>query len=306
MLIPPALCNGDRIAIVSPASKIDAALIDAAASQLRAEGFEPVVMPHAKGECGSFSGTSAERLADLEQAINDPAIRAILCSRGGYGAVHLLEELDRIPAAKFNKWLIGFSDITALHALWNRKGVASLHAAMTKHIGRGSSGFECYDAEIGALRGIPPHLDFPSHPYNRTGCATGPLVGGNMAVFGALVGTPFNPVTPGAILFMEDIAEPIYKVERILWQLRLAGVFDSIAGVVVGQFTDYRPSADHANMADMISSFLAPYSFPVAFDFPAGHVEANFPLLMSATATLDVSATTPSRLFYPSSVLIPQ
>ena len=105
MLIPPALCNGDRIAIVSPASKIDAALIDAAASQLRAEGFEPVVMPHAKGECGSFSGTSAERLADLEQAINDPAIRAILCSRGGYGAVHLLEELDRIPAAKFNNTL---------------------------------------------------------------------------------------------------------------------------------------------------------------------------------------------------------
>lgn len=119
---PPALRCGNRVAIVSPASKIDPTLIDSAAAALESEGFECVVMPHAKGANGSFSGLASERLSDLEEGLADPTVNAIICSRGGYGAVHLLEKLDRLPEECFNKWLVGFSDITALHCLWTRKG----------------------------------------------------------------------------------------------------------------------------------------------------------------------------------------
>lgn len=288
-IIPAPLRLGDRVAIVSPASKIDPAHIHAAASVLTAMGYQPVVMPHAEGTEGSFSGTAEERLADLTAALTDPTVKAIVCSRGGYGAVHLLEELNRLPAHCFHKWLVGFSDITALHGLWRRKGVASLHAAMTKYIGQGTA-FPCFAEEMALLTGAASthSATYLPHPSNLAGTATGPVVGGNLAVLGALIGTPYFTIPPGALLFIEDIAEPIYKVERILWQLRLAGAFDRLGGLLVGQFTDYRPSADHPSMEAMLTRFFAPYRFPRAFNLPIGHIEENRPLLLGPTATLTV------------------
>ena len=288
MLTPP-LHRGDKVAILSPASRIDPVLVDAAAAQLCNEGLEPVVMPHAKGVYGSFSGTCDERLADMQMALEDDAVRAILCSRGGYGAVHLLPALDKLPASMFGKWLVGFSDITALHALWHRKGVASLHAAMAKYIGRGAGGFSCYGRELDILCGGGAHHIFGTHIYNVCGQASGPVVGGNLAVLGGIIGTPYDPVVPGCILFIEDIAEPIYKVERILWQLKLRGVFDSVAGLMVGQFTDYKPSVDYRSMEDMMECFFRPYHFPRAYNLPVGHIDDNHPLLLGNCATLTVT-----------------
>ncbi len=224
IVIPAPLRNGDRVAIVSPASKIAPELIDAAVGQLGREGFEPVVMPHAKGECGSFSASAEARVADLRKALEDESVKGVLCSRGGYGAVHLLDELDRLPETMFHKWLIG------------RR-----------------------------------------------------LVGGNLAVLGGLIGTRFDDIEPGCVLFLEDIAEPIYKVERILWQLRLRGVFDRLGGLLIGQFTEYRPSADHASVEEMMERFFRPYSFPRAYGLPMGHIEENAPLLLGATAHLEVA-----------------
>ena len=294
-LLPPPLKQGDLIAIVSPASKIDAALIDAAARQLTDEGFRVEVSPHAKGVFGSYSGTAEERLSDLKRAIEKPDVKAILCSRGGYGAVHLLEGLAELPAPLFRKWLIGFSDITALHCLWNMKGVASMHAAMAKYIGRGKD-FEMYTRELAMLTTSPSSpqrrevfsFSFPWHSLNNRGRFAGRIVGGNLAVLGGLIGTPFFPDLDGAILFLEDVAEPIYKVERILWQLRLAGAFEKISGLLVGQFTEYRPSADHPDMYEMIESFMDGYAFPRAYDIPAGHIEANIPLLFGVSASVEV------------------
>ena len=287
---PPALRRGDRVAIVSPASKIDAALIDAAAEHLAAEGLVPVVMPHAKGVSGSFSGSASERLDDLRVALEDDGIRALLCSRGGYGAVHLLGELDRLPERCFHKWLIGFSDITALHALWEHKGVASLHGAMAKYIGRGEERFGSYRREMEILCGGSPDCTFVADPRNVAGRVRGKVVGGNLAVMGGLIGTPFDPIAPGCLLFVEDIAEPIYKVERILWQLRLRGVFDRIGALMVGQFTDYRPSADHDSVEAMMERFFSGCTFPRAYNLPVGHIEDNHPLLLNSQATLEVSA----------------
>jgi muramoyltetrapeptide carboxypeptidase len=290
MITPRGLRPGDKIAIVAPASKINPDLIDAAAAQLTREGFRVEVMPHAKGTFGSYSGTADERLADLHTALTDPEVACVLCARGGYGAVHLLPQLDTIPAHCFNKWLVGFSDITALHSLWQRKGVASLHGAMTKHLGCGTD-FACYNSELAILCGASPDCHFPAHPFNRPGTATGMLVGGNMAVMGGLIGTPFDPILPGSVLFIEDIAEPIYKIERLLWQLKLKGTFDNLAALLVGQFTDYKPSADHTDMYSMIRSMVADYHFPVAFNLPVGHIEQNHPLLLNHPVTATITPT---------------
>jgi muramoyltetrapeptide carboxypeptidase len=290
-VLPQPLRAGDLIAIVSPASKIDAALIDGASNVLQRRGFRVVVMPHAKGVEGSYSGTPQQRYSDLKEALLNADVKAIVCSRGGYGAVHLLERLNELPNEAFNKWLVGFSDVTALHGLWRRKGVASLHGAMTKYLARDTD-FEFFERELGMLQGhCEKAYSFNAHPYNRVGECRGTVVGGNLAVLGGLIGTPFCNIANGDILFMEDIAEPIYKVERILWQLRLAGVFRRVAGVMVGQFTDYRPSADFESMELMMQKFFADYHFPVAFNLPCGHIEANHPLLLNRTASLSVTPT---------------
>lgn len=296
---PPALGRGNRVAIVSPASKIDPTLIDGAAAALESDGFECVVMPHAKGANGSFSGLASERLSDLEKGLADPAVNAIICSRGGYGAVQLLEKLDRLPKECFNKWLVGFSDITALHCLWTRKGYASLHGAMAKYIGRGS-GFPYYETEMEVLRGGNLTLMADTHPFNRYGCAEGVVTGGNLAVLGGLIGTPYDPFesvyTAEAVarpmLFIEDIAEPIYKVERILWQLHLRGVFRRVSAVLVGQFTEYRPSADHPDMYTMMHRFFGSIDMPdipIVYDLPVGHIEANSPILFGCPTIVEAT-----------------
>lgn len=293
-VIPPSLKPGDRVAIVSPASRIDSALIDSAVAALAAEGYSPVVGAHARGAFGSYSADRAGRLADLREAILDDGIRAIICSRGGYGTVHLLDDLDAIDSCRFSKWLVGFSDVTALHALWLRKGYASLHAAMAKYIGRREE-FSCFRDEMSMLAwdGDRSRFDrhYGPHRFNCRGECRGRVVGGNLAVLGGIIGTPFDPVRPGDILFIEDIAEPIYKVERILWQLRLRGVFARLGGLVVGQFTEYHSSADHPDMETMICRFAAEYGFPVAYGIPSGHIEDNAPLLMGAEAHLRVDAS---------------
>ncbi|MBD5226052.1 MAG: LD-carboxypeptidase [Bacteroidales bacterium] len=293
-VVPPSLKPGDGVAIVSPASHIDSTLIDSAVAALAAEGYSPVVGAHARGCSGSFSADREGRLQDLRDAILDESVRAIICSRGGYGAVHLLEDLDRIDSQYFSKWLVGFSDITALHALWLRKGYASLHAAMAKYIGRREQ-FPCFRDEMSMLAwdGDLSRFDrhYGPHRFNCRGECRGRVVGGNLAVLGGIIGTPFDPVRPGDILFIEDIAEPIYKVERILWQLRLRGVFGRLGGLMVGQFTEYRPSADHPDMETMIDRFTAGYDFPRAYGIPSGHIEENAPLLMGAEAHLRVDAS---------------
>lgn len=302
------LTQGDKVAILSPASVIDPAYVEGAVATLRQWGFTPEVMPHTLGSHGSFSGTEEERIADMRQALLDPAVKAVICSRGGYGCVHLLPEVDRLLCSGKvgEKWLVGFSDVSALHSLWGKHGRVSIHASMAKHLTLGGPDDPLNLSLLGMLKGEVGHVELPTgfsgSPYgkdNRQGVADGLVVGGNLAVLGGLVGTPFNRISPGTILVVEDIAEPIYKVERILWQLRLAGIFDNLAGLVVGQFTDYRaPSRDHADMYAMIGSFLAdknfPTSFPVAMDVPVGHIDGNVPVMLNRRARLcvgDDSAT---------------
>lgn len=291
IILPPPLKAGDKIAIISPASIINPDYVEGAVAALRQEGWDACPMEHALGEWGSYSGTPDDRIADITEAFTNPEYKAVMCSRGGYGMVQLL---DRLPEELFTstpKWLIGFSDISAFHALMSRYGIASIHASICKHLALHGTDDKCSRALFGILRGAKPVYEVNAHPWNREGEASGTLVGGNMAVLGGLVGTPYDIYSrDNAILFFEDIAEPIYKVERMLYQLKLNGTLDRAKGIIIGRFTEYKGDRNHKTMEEVFRQFTSQLSCPVAYDFPVGHIDENLPLIESAPVTLSVNS----------------
>lgn len=292
IIFPSPLTKGDKIAIISPASHILPDYVDGACNAIAQMGFQPVVSTHCKGQCGGYSGTIEQRLADFLEALHNPEVKAILCSRGGYGVVHLLEYLSADDIAKNAKWLIGFSDISALHAAMVASGVASIHASMAKHLTQFGVDDEATVALFNILQGKLPTYQTPSHAFNKPGTATGTLTGGNMAVLCGLLDTDFDLLSRGDILFIEDVGEEVYKIERMLYNLRLSGVLPMIKGLIVGRFTDYRnPDGNGDSMEQMVKRMVEPYDIPVAFDFPVGHVDENMPLIEGAQVTLTVADT---------------
>lgn len=297
ILYPRALAPGDKISIVSPAGPVAPEKVEGARAVLEGLGYRVEVMPHALGRNGHFSGTADERYDDMAAALTDPDTRAVLCARGGYGVVHILDRLARLPLRDDPKWVIGYSDISAMHALMATNNIASIHAPMAGQIMLGTDDPDTASL-MSILAGETPCYTFPAHTYDRHGIATGRLLGGNLAVLAELISTPYDIIRPGTVLFIEDIAEPIYKVERILYQLRLNGTLGELAGLVVGQFTDYHPDGSYSDMETMINDAVAPYKFPVAFNVPVGHVPHNIPLVESATVTLKVSPSGTNSLIF--------
>ncbi len=291
ILTPPPLKHGDRIAIVSPAGIIKPQLVYTALPVLTDEGWVPYVGEHTFNRHGTYAGTDEERYSDLETALTDPDTRAIICSRGGYGAVHLLERLNKLPLRDDPKWIVGYSDISALHALMSAHGIKSIHAPMTKHIAERHGRDEDSQRLFAMLRGETPTVTVRPFEKNRRGKAEGLLLGGNLAVISGLISTPFDVFKPGSILFIEDVSEPIYKVERILYTLRLNGTLEKLGGLIVGRFTNYVADRDNATMEDMIETMVADYDYPVAYNVPIGHVEHNIPMLCSSTVELDVNSS---------------
>ncbi|MGM9841143.1 MAG: LD-carboxypeptidase [Candidatus Limisoma sp.] len=287
MIYPKPLNPGDVVAIVSPASKIKPEYVEGACATLRRWGYEPRVAEHCLGEHGSFSGTRDERLGDLRSALTDPSVRAVLCSRGGYGVVHLLEGLSDADFVDDPKWIIGFSDISLLHAAAHRAGVASIHSSMARHLTERPDD-DCSASLRAILAGEFPSYSEPGRADNRLGVAEGTIVGGNLAVLAAIIDSKWDLFTRDNILFIEDIAEPIYNVERQLYNLRLNGTLAHTRGIVFGQFTDYKPDRDHQTMEEMLARFVSDLDIPVALHFPVGHVDRNLPIVEGAQATLEV------------------
>ena len=279
---------GDRVAIVSPAGALqEPQILDAAAKRLASWGLEAVIAPHAATRNGYFAGSVEERAADILAMLRDDSIKAILCSYGGYGCVHLLphicEEIARNP-----KWLIGMSDCSALLAAWARSGVMSMHAVQCRHLAeRVDSKSSEFLRE--ALFGWQPHYSILAHPLNCEGSATGTIVGGNLSVLSALINTPYDILKPEKILFIEDINEPLYKIERMLYTLKLSGVLASLKGLVVGNFEGCRENdAFGGSVYNIISRMVAEYDYPVCFGFPAGHGEECYPIIEGATISLKI------------------
>lgn len=289
VIIPAPLKQGDTVVFVSPAGTVKSQFVTDAVKVLEQQGWRVKIAPHALGKWRTFSGTPDERYTDLSAAILDPDVKAIICSRGGYGVVHLLERLDKLPLRANPKWIIGYSDISALHALMNKHGIASIHAPMAKHLSTFSGKDKDSVSLFNILKGKMPEYHIAPNKLNRYGNAVGKLVGGNLAVIADLISTPFDVFKPGTILFIEDISEPIYKTERILYQLKLSGVLASLAGLIVGQFTEYSKDVDGRSMESMIADMVKDYKYPVAYGVPMGHVDHNIPLVEGVTTTLSVN-----------------
>ncbi|HBG41753.1 MAG TPA: LD-carboxypeptidase [Porphyromonadaceae bacterium] len=292
---PPALQFNDKAVILSPAGKIEEGIVNDAAAVLRKWGLTVCIAANALRETGRFSGFVEQRLDDLQQALDDPEVKLVFCSRGGYGVVHLLDKLDFTHVKLTPKWVVGFSDITALHAALQTNGIQSIHGPMAKHFADEGDEDVAVRYTKSILAGQPVRYKIPVNKnvfLNRKGRASGRLFGGNLSVFCGLLGSRIAMIPSNGILFIEDVGEAPYRVDRMIYQLKLAGVFDKISGLIVGQFTDYEEdNSMYATLNESIRMAVNEYTFPIAFDFPAGHVKLNFPLIMGAKTSLTVTDT---------------
>ena len=234
-----------------------------------------------------LAGDDARRLRELEAAIDDPDVDAIVAARGGYGAMRIAGAVDPARVTARPKLLVGFSDVTALHALWARAGVASLHGSMVAALGRGSEGSLARWVDAVEGRGERPRFD-QLVPLGATrGEAEGVVLGGNLALLAAMTGTPLAPSLEGAILFIEDVGEAPYRVDRMLTQLRLSGALDRVAGVLIGAFTRCAPGPDGARVEDVLAERLGGLGVPVLAGVPTGHVDDPLELPLGARARMD-------------------
>jgi len=295
-LIPPPLRPGDTIAIVPTARAI-------VPEELR-EGIRLAESWGLRVKLGSCigrkhyqqAGTARQRAADLQAAFEDPKVKAVWCARGGYGTVHLLDHLEPEVFASNPKWVVGFSDVTVLHNTLHRLGVPSLHAQMPFNIDAKTD-----DARESLRRALfGEHLDISMRhpeqaPPSRTGAGEGVLVGGNLSLLYALRGTPFDIDPTGKILFLEDIDELLYHVDRMVMNLKLSGWFNELAGLIVGGMTDMRdkdPADPFGKTAEqIIADAVGDAPYPVCYGFPAGHIADNRALVMGQKAKLSVTAT---------------
>ncbi len=301
---PPALRAGCRVALVAPAGPLLEHDDLARGEELcRALGFEPRLAPNAHRHYGYLAGSDEQRLGDLNAAIADPNVDAVWCLRGGYGMTRILDQVDFAPLRKRPKAIIGFSDITALlNAAQVEAGLVTFHAPMARAPLTAFSG--AHFRRVLAAPHAAGRLDRVTTPVGVLipregrvvtlvpGTAVGPLVGGNLTLLQCLVGTRYFPALEGALLFLEDVGESLYAVDRMLTHLRAVGALQKVAGVIVGQFTDLKRGTDDGALGfdEVLRTCLAPLKVPVAYGFPIGHVDDQWTLPLGVSARLDATA----------------
>lgn len=299
--LPAPLRPGDRVALVAPCGVVDVDRLEAGAATLRDWGYEPVELPHVRDRHGHVAGRDDARLADLQAAVDDADLRAIWVVRGGYGLTRIVDRLDLAGLRAEPRWVIGFSDVTALlHAVWRGAGLVSCHGqfAGRAHLVDGHPdaashlrGLLAGDVASGVLPALDGH---PAPTAVAPGRGTGALLGGNLAVTAAGIGTPNQLDTRGAVLLLEDVNEPPYKLDRLLTQLRGAGLLAHVAGVVLGTFIgcDPEPAIASGTVAEVVHDRLADLGVPVLAGLPVGHQDRHLALPHGATVTLDADAGT--------------
>lgn len=292
MLSAQYLHKGDTIAIISPSSATDTATINGGIRTLEKWGYHCVVGSHALADYHGFAGTIQERLSDLLWALREPSVKAIMCSRGGDGAAHLLSRLSLDTFRQYPKMIIGFSDITALLCAEARAGVKGIHGSMCHALKTYEGNDTVSQALRRMLQGDLPTYHVAPHPLNVEGRAEGIVVGGNLSVYNDLAGSDFDPLLlPDIILFMEDTGEGMSKVDRMLHNMEMRGLLSNVRGIIVGQFNKYKqPENGFEDMYAMLHEYLKHYNIPICYDFPVGHAHLrNFPLLTGAKATFEVT-----------------
>ena len=286
---PPYLKAGDKIALISPSYFTPMENVEKTADVLRSWGFEPVIGPNVgKVVDGRYAGTIAERVSDLRWALNDPEIKAIICNRGGYGTIQLIDQLSLKELAANPKWLVGFSDISTLHGLLTRAGVMSIHGTMSSFLAKGGEDMTS-TLMRDLLLGRVPRYELPAHEQNITGRAHGVLVGGNICTFVPNLNTQAD-ATAGRdlILFIEEVEESMHNIDRQFNILRMNGVLSRCKGIILGEFTECGSEFTYGSVEAMLRSYLKEYNIPLLCGFPGGHGDINLPLVMGAPVTIDV------------------
>lgn len=290
-IIPPYLQPGDEVAILSPASFPPTENWKQGVEVLESWGLRVRTAPNYLSRHFGLGGTDQERLADLQQMLDDPSIKAIFPIRGGYGVSRLLDSLDFTQFKAHPKWIVGFSDITALLCELDSIGYASIHGPMPHNF--------CQKGGESALQNLHTALfegrlsmSALAHPLNRFGEASGEMIGGNLSLLSHLVGTSTFASTNGKILFIEEIGERLYHVDRMLLQLKRAGLLKNLAGLILGGFTDCNEASLTIGKTayELVAEHTAEYAYPIAFDFPAGHVNNNQPLIFGVKTKLLVKS----------------
>ena len=297
-IFPKSLKKGDKIAIISPAGAVEPAQLEKGIKLIKSKGFQPVLGEnlYTKFSNGyNYAGTEEQRTKDINWALNDSEISAIWASRGGYGCQHLIENLNLKGFTKNPKWYIGYSDNTVIQSYLLKKGFASIHGQTIKTSSFGVTD-ESYDLTFNILKGKPLKYTLKSNHFNKEGNVEGELIGGNLALVYALLGTKYSFDFKDKILFIEDIGENFYALDRMMMSLELAGVFTKIKGLIIGGMTnmgDEKENKQYEESFDefaykLISDRISKYNFPTVFAFPNGHIHNNIPLILGAEVSLKV------------------
>ena len=298
MVTPPYLQAGDTVAIVSTARKITKSELDPALNLLAKMNLKAVLGHTIGAEEHQFAGNDSLRTRDFQAMMDNPNIKAIWCARGGYGTVRILDGLNFSEFKKNPKWIIGYSDITALHSHIHNFGIETLHAQMPLDIEKKSK--EAQEGVFNVLFGNKYSITYASeNEENQAGLAKGTLVGGNLSVLYSLCGSPSEINTDGKILFLEDLDEYLYHIDRMFQNLKRNGLLTNLAGLVVGGFTQLHDNSIPfgKTIEEIVMNTIGEAKYPVCFNFPAGHIEDNRALIFGRKAQLEVKSNTVSLQF---------
>lgn len=291
MKTPPYLIKGDKIAIVAPAGKIDHDVVNNAVRKLESMGLNVVIGKNVFNNHFQYAATDIERLDDFQQALDDNNVKAILCARGGYGIIRIIDKINFSNFKQKPKWIIGFSDVTVLHShIFSCFGIETLHATMAAGLKDDLSA----NSLRNCLFGEWINYEYKTEEYSRKGNAVGKLVGGNLAILCSLIGSKSDLDTTGKILFLEDVGEYLYRLNRMMLQLKRARKLENLAGLIVGGLTDMKDNDNPFGKTshEIIAEAIEEYGYPVSFGFPAGHQKDNRALILGRKATLSIDENT--------------
>lgn len=295
MITPDYLKAGDKIAIVAPAGKIAKDKVELAIQTLESWGLVVEVADHVFDSCFQYSSNDVNRVNDFQNALDNKEIKAIFCARGGYGSIRIIDELDFSVFKKFPKWIIGFSDITILHShIHTNYKIESIHGTMAAGLNPESGIANSINSLKKVLFRETLKIEIETNALSKEGKANGILVGGNLAILCSLIGSVSDIETEGKILFMEEIGEHLYRIDRMMWMLKRAGKLDKLAGLIVGGFTDIPDKSSEFGKSayEIITEAVEEFSYPVCFGFPAGHQEDNRALILGREVILEVDDIT--------------
>ena len=297
MITPPYLQKGDTVAILATARKHIVKSMQPTIDLLESWGLHVVIGKSIGLEENQLAGSDKERAADLQEQLDNPNIKAIWCARGGYGTVRVVDLIDFTQFKKHPKWLIGFSDVTVLHNHLNTMGYKSIHGIMPISLAKASP--EAVESLRVSLFGQPLQYAIDPHPMNRLGKASGELVGGNLSILYSLLGSPSAIDCKDKILYIEDLDEYLYHIDRMMMNLKRNGCLESLKGIIVGSMTDMKDNDIPwgKNALEIVQDVTKNYTIPMIFNFPAGHIHDNRALILGNTVTIEVTENCSTVVF---------